>query len=496
MAPPNVSVEPFKEEVFTRLDDADPIPDPNANFDLDGPPKGPAPDPFQEFVDDSRRPLSKLMEDLPSLDALFKPFDLTSENPAANHFDDMYDYNRPTDYVYEDMDLRDPDIVRTLARAEAIFQQKALEAEENAARIMETAETEAKGRIAEAETEAKARAEAIMDEARQASEALAAKTQSDRAEAEERLARAKTAETEADEKLAAVKDKIAGMDTERATMEAELKTRRETLENECAAAKAEVENTKRAIWDEARVKGHEEGLASGLAQGLAEGRDKGFAERSAAFNEKVAGFLPVMEKMENLYNDLWKANGPMMVQLAIEAAEQILNKELSEARDLTVRAFEACIDYLSQAHRVTFLARPQDIAALEEARAEYRQRLGALVTVSFKPEESLGPGDLIMESVGRLDATVKRRAAQVMEVLRNAFQGGALDPSDQGKALDPPDQGKALDPSDASHPLRSEGVDSPQPSAGAEGAGNETTASESSEPEAPEAPEAPETAPN
>jgi hypothetical protein len=116
-----------------------------------------------------------------------------------------------------------------------------------------------------------------------------------------------------------------------------------------------------------------------------------------------------------------------MVQLAIEGAEGILNKELKSAEDLAVRAFEACIDYLDQAHRVVFQARPQDIPLLEEARADQRQRLGALVKVSFQPDERLGPGDLIMESdVGRLDATVKHRAVQVMAVLREAFENAQV----------------------------------------------------------------------
>lgn len=422
--PPGLEVEEFKEEVFKRVDDAEPIPDPGYNFDKDRPDRGPAPDPFEEFVVE-RTPLSKLMEDLPSLDALFKPFDLTSENPMPDAFADMYEYSKPSDFVYEDMDLRDPDVVKTLARAEEIFQQKAREAEENASRILETARTEAKGIVAEAETEAKARAETIMDDAKSASAALAAKTEADRAEAEEYLARAKVSATEADEKLAAAADRIAGLDTEKARMEADLAAQKAASEKEIAQTRADIEAKRQSIWDEALAKATAEGLEKGMAQGLAEGGQRGYTEAGTAFNEKVAGFLSIMEKMENLYNDLWKANSPMMVQLAIEAAEQILNKELREAGDLTVRAFAACIEYLGQASKVTFLARPQDIAALEEAKAEYRQRLGALVTVTFKPDEGLGPGDLIMESdVGRLDATVKHRSAQVLEALRQAFAGG------------------------------------------------------------------------
>lgn len=236
------------------------------------------------------------------------------------------------------------------------------------------------------------------------------------------MAQATAKEAEAKAQLASAAERIAGLDTEKATLEKDLADRRAALEAEHAETQAAIEATRRKVWEAALKEASERGLSQGLTQGLTEGRNRGYAESKEAFQEKVAGFLPWAEKIEALYRDLWQANGPMMVQLALSAAEQILNKELGEAKDLTVRAFEACIDYLSHAHKVTFWARPQDIAALEEAKAEYRQRLGALVTVTFKPEETLGPGDLIMESdVGRLDATVKHRTAQVMEVLKRTF---------------------------------------------------------------------------
>jgi flagellar biosynthesis/type III secretory pathway protein FliH len=426
--PKGLEVEDFKEEVFTRVDDAEPIPDPNYNFDDDRPDRGPYPDPFEEFEVD-RRPLSKLMEDVPSLDALFKPFDLEAENPMAASYADMYEYSKPSEYIYEDMDLRDPDVVKTLKRANEIFQQKAKEAEENAARIMEAAQTEAKGLVLDAESEAQNRAENIIDEAKQAAEALAAQAAANLAEAEAFLAKAKVNDSEAEEKLATAGVRIAGLDTEKERLEAEFSARKAALEKDLSGKTAEIEATRQEIWEKAKSTATAQGLAEGTARGEAEGSQRAYSEASKSFNEKVAGFLPIMEKMENLYNDLWQANGPMMVQLAIEAAEQILNKQLQEANDLTVRAFEACIDYLSQAGKVTFLARPEDIAALEEAKAEYRHRLGALVTISFKPEESLGPGDLIMESdVGRIDATVKYRTTQVLEVLRQAFAENSAKP--------------------------------------------------------------------
>ena len=177
---------------------------------------------------------------------------------------------------------------------------------------------------------------------------------------------------------------------------------------------------------EAKKAGQEEGRREGLAAG----RESGRAEALEKFNLEVADFRALAEKLENLYEELWQINSPMMVKLAVEAAEHIVNKELSESEDLAVHAFRAAIDYLSQAHQVTVLVRPQDIAKLELAKAEQREKLGALVKVAFKGDETLGPGDLIIESdVGRLDATIKHRMGQVLDALRRAFSEGYEQPA-------------------------------------------------------------------
>ncbi|MDR1920770.1 MAG: hypothetical protein LBS31_03385 [Candidatus Adiutrix sp.] len=422
--PPDAEIADFEPERFTRLEEADPIPDPNEDFGRNAPPRPPAPDPFEEFKVD-QKPLSSLMDDLPSLDGLFKPFDLTSENPVSDVFEELADPARPAEFIYEDMDLRDPNVVRTLAQAE----EKALvivqRAEEEAARLVAAAATESRGLT----TEAALQAEAILARARAEADSLGQAASHDRAAAGE-------ARAEAEAQLTAAADRIAGLDAERRQMTEEFEARQAELETKQAAFMAENEAKAAAAAQEAKTGGHQEGLRQGLEEGRAQGR----AEALKAFQERVDGLLVVFEKIDRLYDDLWAANGPMMVKLAIEAAEQILNKELATAEDLTVRAFMACIDYLAQANRVTFLARPQDIAQLEEARSEQRERLGALVRVTFQPDESLGPGDLIMESdVGRLDATVKHRTDQVMRALREAF-AGTRGPSAQD-APDPADLG-------------------------------------------------------
>ena len=460
---PETVVADFEPEVFKTLESADPIPDPNEDFGKDAPPKGPAPDPFEEFQV-NQKPLSSLMADLPSLDGLFKPFDLTSENPVPlKEYEDLADFAAPTEFVYEDLDTRDPNVVRTLAQAEARRDEIIRAAEEQASRIIAGAETEARGLAAEAHAQEQLALEESKKEVEKINEAAKAfrdASEEDRALAAAELESAHNTRSEAEAMLAAAGERIAGLDQERRIMEEEIAARRAELESEFAAKNAEFEASRQNLEEEARTSGHQEGHERGLAEGKATGRQ----EASAAFQKQVEGLVAVMGQMENIYNDLWTANSPMMIKLAIEAAEQILNKELAEAQDLAAHAFGACIDFLSQAHQVTFLARPQDIAQLEAAKAEQRERLGALVKVTFQPDETLGPGDLIVESdVGRLDATIKHRTAQVLNVLREAFAGKYGDLT----ADNPPEPAAADDPDIIDIP-----VEPDEPEAGA--AGEET----------------------
>ena len=424
---PGIEVEDFQPETFARLEKAEPIPDPEENFDKDAPPKPPAPDPFAEFEVD-RRPVSSLMDDLPSLDGLFKPFNLESESPAPEEgFEEIFSPGPPQEYLFEDLDTRDPNIINTLSKAEAKRDEIIRAAEEEAARLRQSAETERRGQSAELE----AQRQAFLEEARREAEELSVTirqaaaedreaAENERREMESQRAAAEESRKAAEAQLASAAERIAGLDGEREKMEAEMAARKSQMEADHSALMAELEGTRASLFQEAESSGHEQGYS----QGLDEGRKAGYAEASQAFQEKVEGLLTILDKMESIYDDLWRANEPMMIELAIEGAERILNRELDDRRDLAARAFEATIDYLSQAHEVKLMVNPREVAALEEVRAEQRHRLGALVNVRIQPDESLGPGDLIVESdVGRLDATVKHRAAQVLDVLREAFAG-------------------------------------------------------------------------
>ncbi|MDR2141775.1 MAG: hypothetical protein LBR11_08315 [Deltaproteobacteria bacterium] len=179
--------------------------------------------------------------------------------------------------------------------------------------------------------------------------------------------------------------------------------------------------------EQAVREGHQAGLAQGLAQGEAEGRAKGEAVGREQALERVKSLTLALAKVENIWPSLWETYGSLMTQLAVEAAEAIVNKEIESGQGLAAGAFRACVAYLSKAHEATFRVNPADLAELEAARAETRGLVDGLARVKFLPDPAMGPGDLVMESdVGRLDATLKSRREKVMTVLREALAQGLV----------------------------------------------------------------------
>ncbi|MDR1081056.1 MAG: hypothetical protein LBQ79_08895, partial [Deltaproteobacteria bacterium] len=151
----------------------------------------------------------------------------------------------------------------------------------------------------------------------------------------------------------------------------------------------------------------------------------------------------ILERLQHVYDDLWRENGPQMVELAVDAAEAVLNVRLEDGRGLAAGAFEAAVGYLQHSSSATFKVRPEDLGELEDALRRLRARMPGFISIAFQPDPSLGPGDLVMESDGgRLDATVANRRENIMSALREALRTGAGalpgPPPLAAEELDPP----------------------------------------------------------
>jgi flagellar assembly protein FliH len=383
----------------------------------DGVPRDPA---FEEFAS-QKKPLSVLLSEAPSLNYLFSPFDPGKIEEAV--FAPLEGEAPPREFPFEDLDLRDSAIVNTLDRAEKKALQIVGEARDERERVLGLVEGEAEDLKKRLALEAESQAEKIVSDAK--SEAARIVAEAEREAGDLAALRRQTEDLKA-EAAAVLEDVNSGREKNREREEELIKSEAQFKE------RTEIwEREKEREAGELRKKSSEDGYREGLNKGREEGRKKGEAEIRA----RLDGLLVVLDKLQNLYDDLWRQNAPQMVDLAIEAAEAIVNKEVENAKGLAAGAFAQAVLYLKNAHKAEFRVRPEDVAELEAARAALRGRVDGLSNVTFVPDPALGPGDVIMESdIGRLDATLKTRRDKVMETLRQAFREGVL-----GTMPPPPD---------------------------------------------------------
>ncbi|MDR0621658.1 MAG: hypothetical protein LBJ61_07270 [Deltaproteobacteria bacterium] len=399
----------------------------------------------------------------PSLGYLFTPFD-PGKIEEAEFREEFKDTPQPENYEYVEMDTRDTGIVKTLEMANkkaaeivsgAFEQGRRLEAnlletaKAEAQEIEKAAREQAAAIEAEGQKNAQVQAEAIVNEAK----AKVAEMEAKAAETDRLKSETEALKTQADEVLVGVLAREAAL----APREAEIDQIR-----------ADIENQRRQILEQAR-KEAEEAKAKANAQGLDEGRAKG-QEMGAlqAKNEiltKAKGFFQIVSRIDGIWHELWKRNAPSMVALAVDAAEAIVNKEIENGQGLAAGAFSACVDYLSKCNAATFRVRPEDMAEIEEARKALRDKVDGVVNVTFKPDPSLGPGDIVMESdAGLLDATVKNRRERVMAVLRQAIADGLVAELPPEIPQDPgPDPAQAQAPDQEPDPVEPTGLEAQAP---------------------------------
>ncbi|MDR2353879.1 MAG: hypothetical protein LBF22_12150 [Deltaproteobacteria bacterium] len=366
---------------------------------------------FVEF-ENHNKPLSKIMEELPSLNYLFTPFDpgKIENKPFAPTLEVL-----PQEFPFEDLDPRDSNIINTLDRA-LKKEKKIIEAANlRASEIIEESRVQAMsvkdGLIAAAQEEA---AKIKLDAEKNAGVILL------------------NAEVEK-EKLATLEQQTAALKEETAQILSEVSSGKEQniqRATELEKLKADLLKEKEAfslekdkIIQDAKNQATEEGKAIGLAEGFAFGEKKGLDSATS----RLKNLFVIMDRLSNLYFDLWSQNAPQMVDLAVEAASAIVDKEITDGKGLAAGAFNATINYLKKAHEATFRVRPEDLHELEEARIRLKDEIDGLTTITLVPDPSLGPGDLIMESdAGRLDATLKTRRENVISALKNAIAQGAV----------------------------------------------------------------------
>ncbi|MDR2459783.1 MAG: hypothetical protein LBE38_03220 [Deltaproteobacteria bacterium] len=371
---------------------------------------------FEEFQNDSK-PLSALLDEIPSLGYLFSPFDpgkLQEQNPYESM---LSEEEIAKEFPFEDMDAKDENIISTLDRAE----KKAKEIVDTAAgqRDKILADAQQNSQDLSKDTEAKAKLQA--DEIIQSARLEAQKLKEEALKESEELQNLKASVDKLKAESQAIREEAENgkLNNEKRAQELTKLSEDFQAEKDKWLSERDTENL------ENRKKLEDQGYADGLAKGQKDGFKAAHTEAEAS----LKSLMQVLHRLSEVHEDLWRQNYAQLVDLSVEVAEQILNKEIENGKGLATGAFSACVSYLKKAHNATFRVSPGDLEELEAARAQFRDSIGSSTNIRFIPDPALGPGDLVMESdVGRLDATILNRRDNVLAVLKKAIAEGLTAP--------------------------------------------------------------------
>ncbi|MFH1090480.1 MAG: FliH/SctL family protein, partial [Pseudomonadota bacterium] len=111
----------------------------------------------------------------------------------------------------------------------------------------------------------------------------------------------------------------------------------------------------------------------GFEEGLNQGRDQGRQEVQQAFEDKMSSTLAVLQKISDLYEDLWQTNEALLVKLALKISERVVLHEVQTSAETIAETFKAALEHIGLQHRAVFRLNPQDLETLEAIRTELKE---------------------------------------------------------------------------------------------------------------------------
>lgn len=182
---------------------------------------------------------------------------------------------------------------------------------------------------------------------------------------------------------------------------------RETL---VASARAEAE----AITEEARTRGHEEGLAAGTAEAQAqlEPVRNALLEACVAFERLADEIVPLVERRA--------------VELALTLAEKILGTALDVDPSLVSSVAAGALRRVVSHDRIELDVNPEDVELVRATLATGNNELSGSRRIDVIAERRVPRGGCIVRTVdGEIDARVEKQLERASALLREAVDAAA-----------------------------------------------------------------------
>jgi len=213
---------------------------------------------------------------------------------------------------------------------------------------------------------------------------------------------------------------------------------KEETERIIEEARIEAENIKKSaiqeleLWKEAELKkieemrqqlfaeAQQEGFAAGYQDGLEKGRNEGLS----TYEEKIEKAGKIIKRAEIERKERILDSEPYLIDLAIEIAQKIIHREVSQDRSLIVEMVKETLKLSSELKEIAICVHPEDFELVKSRTEELRALVSSQANLIVLPDYSIEWGGCIIRtSLGNLDARIDIQLEEVRKVLMDALKG-------------------------------------------------------------------------
>jgi flagellar biosynthesis/type III secretory pathway protein FliH len=171
------------------------------------------------------------------------------------------------------------------------------------------------------------------------------------------------------------------------------------------------------------------------AKTLAErrGYEEGLAKAKASVDGVIDHYQHGIRQLELLRDQICRETEEQLVELALLIAKEIIKSDVESRREFTCQMVDQALGMLREAQSITLRLAPADVAAVRKRFPELVRGDGVTRIIE---DRSCDLGGVVAEAdLGRVDASVERRLAEVARELRGDRRSAPSDEVEELAAL-------------------------------------------------------------
>ncbi len=170
------------------------------------------------------------------------------------------------------------------------------------------------------------------------------------------------------------------------------------------------------------------------------GYDEGIAKAKATVDGIIDRYQHGINQLELLRDQICRETEEQLVELALLIAREVIKSDVEARRDFTGQMVEQALGMLREAQSITLRLSPADVAAV---RKRFPELAGADSVTRLVEDRAVDLGGVVAEAdLGRVDASIERRLAEVARELRGDRRTASSDEVEELAALLTKGEGK------------------------------------------------------